>query len=92
MERNNPTEWIKELKIALINRDEDKLKLLSKRELPSFNSLEEREEALSIINQTIKFLSEQKRETLKKMNSLKKVKKISNPYQNNSHSSFSKKG
>ena len=45
MERRNSTQWINQLKIAIINNDLDKLVEYSKREVPSFSSIKEAKEA-----------------------------------------------
>ena len=66
---------VKELKLAVINRDIEKLKELSKR-TPSFSSIEEAKELNSYIQEAIKILKEEKLKTFKEMEKIKKLKKF----------------
>ena len=80
MERRNSKQWINDLKIALINNDLEKIKSYSDREVPTFNSIEDAQEALKLIESSKKILKIKKEEINKKLNSLKQSQKYSNEY------------
>jgi hypothetical protein len=83
MERNNSTKWINSLKIALINNDLQKIEEYSNRELPSFSSIDEAKEALTLINQAKDILKEKQTIISKQLQALKQNKKY---FQNNTSS------
>ena len=66
---------LKELKLAVINRDLEKLKELSQK-TPSFSSIEEAKELNSYIQEAIKILKEEKLKTFKEMEKIKKLKEF----------------
>ena len=82
MERGD--KWINSLKIAIINNDLEKIELYSKREIPTFSSISEAKEALSLVNQAKKILEDKKNILAKQMQALKQAKKYSNQYTNTS--------
>jgi hypothetical protein len=76
MERRNSTEWIKTLKIAIINNDLNKIEEYSKRNIPEFSSIDEAKEALNLINQATNILSTKKHQIGKVLQELKQAKKF----------------
>jgi hypothetical protein len=82
MERGS--EWIKSLKIAIINDDLEKLKQYSTKEIPSF-SLEEAKEALALVNQAKEILIKERNQIGKELQALKQAKKYSNTYYNSTN-------
>ena len=66
---------LKELKLAVINRDLEKLKELSQK-TPFFSSIEEAKELNSYIQEAIKILKEEKLKTFKEMEKIKKLKEF----------------
>ena len=66
---------IKELKIAIINKDLEKLKELSTSSF-SFENVEEAREALSLIKQAISILQKEKENLLYQMKKIKKLQKF----------------
>jgi len=88
--RNNSKEWIKSLKIAIINNDLNKIEEYSKRDIPQFSSIEKAQEALALITQAKTILENKKNEIAKIMQQLKQTK---NFIQNTPSSAiFSKEG
>ncbi len=85
MERRNSKEWINSLKIAIINNDLEKIKKYSKRDIPSFDSIEEAKETLSLIENATNILKKEKEKISKNMQALKQAKKFT---QNNHISTF----
>ena len=85
MERRNSKEWINNLKIAIINNDLEKIKKYSKRDIPSFDSIEEVKEALSLIENATNILKKEKEKISKNMQALKQAKKLT---QSNNTSTF----
>lgn len=77
MERRNSKEWINSLKIAIINNDLDKLKEYSKRDIPSFESIEDAKEALKLVESAKNILQKEKDKIGKILESLKIAKKFS---------------
>ena len=66
-------EWIKELKIAIIEENEDKIyNLIS--HLPQFNSIEEAKVAMGLMQEAYKFVLKKMEETQKIMKNLKTSK------------------
>ncbi len=62
--------WLNELKIAIIEENENKIyELISN--LPQFNSLEEARDATALMQEAYKFILKKMEETKKVMNSLK---------------------
>ena len=86
MERRNSKEWIKSLKIAIINKDLDKLEEYSKREIPKFSSIEEAKKALNLVNQASNILTIEKE---KIGNQLKVFKQQKQYFQTDNTTSFS---
>jgi len=82
MERRNSKEWIKTLKIAFINEDIEKLKKFSKETPPSFSSIQEAKEALKLIENITKFLTQKKNQIKIEMQKLKQLQNYNNIYQN----------
>ena len=72
--RNNSKEWIKSLKIAIINNDLNKIEEYSKRDIPQFYSIEEAQEALALITQAKTILENKKNKIAKIMQQLKQTK------------------
>jgi hypothetical protein len=66
---------LRELKIAVINKDFDKLKELSF-QTPEFSSLKEAKEYLAYIKEAIKLLNEEKLKLSKEMAEIRKLKKF----------------
>ena len=64
---------LRELKIAVINKDFDKLKELSF-QTPEFSSLKEAKEYLAYIKEAIKLLNEEKLKLSKEMAEIRKLK------------------
>jgi len=88
MERRNSTEWIKSLKIAIINNDLEKLEEYSKRELPEFSSIDEAKKALHLIHQATDILTKEKNKIGKTLKALKQTQSYSNSYSQNSSFEF----
>jgi len=82
MERRNSKEWINSLKIAIINNDLTKIEEYSKRDLPSFSSIDEAKEALNLVNQAISILQKEKDIIGNKLQSFKQQQKYFQNYQN----------
>jgi len=82
MERRNSKEWINSLKIAIINNDLTKIEEYSKRDLPSFSSIDEAKEALNLVNQAISILQKEKDIIGNKLQSFKNQQKYFQNYQN----------
>ncbi len=66
---------LKDIKIAVINEDLEKLKELSKKE-PFFSSLDEAKEILSYIDLAKKMLKKEKLKLFKEMQEIKKLKQF----------------
>ncbi len=66
---------VKELKIAFINKDIEKLKELSK-QTPNISSIEEAKELKALIKEINLFLTQEKNKILKDMQEIKKLKKF----------------
>ena len=66
---------LNELKVAIINEDFDKLEEISKKS-PSFSSIEEAQEILSLIKKATQMLNIKKQNTLKEMQKIKKLKEF----------------
>ena len=77
-------DYIKELKIAIINKDLEKLKELSSTSF-SFKNIKEAKEALALIKEAISILQKEK-ETLS--NQMKQIKKLQNFNSNKENKSF----
>jgi len=75
MERINSKEWIKSLKIALINEDLKKIEEYSNREVPSFNSIEEAKKALNLVEKAENILKIKKNELQIQMKQIKQTDK-----------------
>jgi len=76
--------YLKELKIAIINKDLEKLKQLSSTSF-SFKNIKEAKEALALIKEAISILQKEK-ETLS--NQMKQIKKLQNFNSNKENKSF----
>jgi len=76
--------YLKELKIAIINKDLEKLKQLSSTYF-SFKNIKEAKEALALIKEAISILQKEK-ETLS--NQMKQIKKLQNFNSNKENKSF----
>ena len=85
MERRNSKEWIKSLKIAIINNDLETIKEYSLATLPSFENINESKEALALIENATNILKKEKEKISKNMQALKQAKKFT---QNNHISTF----
>ena len=72
---------LKELKIAFINKDINKLEELSKK-TPNFASIEEAKEFLALISQINSFLQKEKIKILEEMNKIKKLKEFNKNQKN----------
>jgi len=75
MERRNAKQWVNSLKIAIINNDLKKIEEYSNSTIPSFSSIEEAKEALSLVNQAKNILVQEKNILSKKLQALKQNKK-----------------
>lgn len=69
--------WISALKLAVINKDFDKIEELSK-DVPQFETLNESQEALALIEQVNVLLKNEKEKILSQMQKLKKTKEYLN--------------
>ena len=76
MERRNSKEWIKSLKIAIINNDLETIKEYSLATLPSFENINESKEALALIENATNILQKEKEKISKNMQALKQAKKF----------------
>ena len=76
--------YLKELKIAIINKDLEKLKQLSSTSF-SFKNIKEAKEALALIKEAISILQKEK-ETLS--NQMKQIKKLQSFNSNKENKSF----
>ena len=75
--------FLKELKLAVINRDLKKLNELSFKN-PSFSSIEEAKELNNYIKEAIKILKEEKFKIFKEMEQIKKLKEFNSKKGNGS--------
>jgi hypothetical protein len=66
---------LKELKIAVFNKDMEKLKEITKKE-PSFSSVEEAKEIVRFIKLAVDIINEEKAKLSKDMQEIKKLKKF----------------
>ena len=66
---------VKELKLALINKDIEKLKELSTK-TPNVSSLEEARELKALIKEVNSFLTQERNRILKEMQKMKKLQKF----------------
>ena len=73
--------YLRELKVAVINEDIEKLKSLLDKEI-SFSSLDEAIEINSYIKQAINLLTRKKNELFKEMQKIKQLKKFNTQNQN----------
>jgi hypothetical protein len=69
--------WISTLKLAIINKDFDQIEKLSK-DIPRFETLDESQEALALIEQVNVLLKNEKEKILSQMQKLKKTKEYLN--------------
>jgi len=65
--------WLKELKLSIINKNFQQIEILSKN-IPSFNTLKESQEALALIEQATTLLKKERGDTLAYMQKLQKTK------------------
>ena len=75
------SEYLSQLKLAVINQDLKKLEELADIEFKS-DKQEEVAEAHALIGEAIKILSEQKNKTFEAMQSLKKMRSYADEYSN----------
>jgi len=73
--------YLRELKVAVINEDIEKLKSLLDKDI-TFSSLDEAKEINSYIKQAINLLKHKKNEVFKEMQQIKKLKKFNSQNQN----------
>jgi len=73
--------YLRELKVAVINEDIEKLKSLLEKDI-SFSSLDEAKEINSYIQQAVNLLSRKKNEVFKEMQKIKQLKKFNTQNQN----------
>jgi len=72
---------LKELKVAVINEDFEKLQKISKK-VPFFSSIEEAKEINFYINQAINLLQNKKNKISKEMQKIKKLQKFNQMQKN----------
>ena len=75
------SEYLSQLKLAVINQDFKKLEELADIEFTS-DKQEELAQAYALIGEAIKILSEQKNKTFEAMQSLKKMRSYADEYSN----------
>lgn len=80
--------FLKELKLAVINRDLKKLETLSNYS-PTFSSIDEAKEINSYLQEAVKILKEEKLKVFKEMQKIKKLKEFQN---NQNKGNFNFKG
>ena len=73
--------YLRELKVAVINEDIEKLKSLLDKDI-TFSSLDEAKEINSYIKQAINLLTRKKNEVFKEMQKIKQLKKFNTQNQN----------
>ena len=73
--------YLRELKVAVINEDIEKLKSLLEKDI-TFSSLDEAKEINSYIKQSINLLTRKKNEVFKEMQKIKQLKKFNTQNQN----------
>jgi len=73
--------YLRELKVAVINEDIEKLKSLLEKDI-TFSSLDEAKEINSYIKQAINLLTRKKNEVFKEMQKIKQLKKFNTQNQN----------
>jgi len=73
--------YLRELKVAVINEDIEKLKSLLEKDI-SFSSLDEAKEINSYIQQAVNLLTRKKNEVFKEMQKIKQLKKFNTQNQN----------
>ena len=74
-------DYIKELKIAIINKDLEKLKKLSTSSF-SFKNIQEAKEGLALIKQAISILQKEKENLSNQMKQVKKLQKFNSSKEN----------
>jgi pyruvate/oxaloacetate carboxyltransferase len=78
MERRNTNRWISEIKVAVINRDIEKLSKIGKEDIPKFDNLEDMREAQSLVNSAMKIFEEEQSKISKFLTEYKKLKNYNN--------------
>jgi len=73
--------YLRELKVAVINEDIEKLKSLLDKDI-TFSSLDEAKEINSYIQQAVNLLTRKKNEVFKEMQKIKQLKKFNTQNQN----------
>ena len=86
MERRNSKEWIKELEVAVINNDINKLIKLADREIPNFSSIKEANLALHFVTKAKEIIKNDQTRIGKILEQKKKVEEYTLNMQNEKHS------
>jgi len=82
MERRDTTKWLNDIKVAVINRDLEKLSQIVQEEVPKFDTLEEMKEAQSFVNMAMAIFEEEQARIAKFLSEYRKLKN----YESNSYS------
>ena len=83
MERRDTTKWLNDIKVAVINRDLEKLSQIVQEEVPKFDTLEEMKEAQSFVNMAMAIFEEEQARIAKFLSEYRKLKS----YESNSYNS-----
>ncbi len=83
MERRNRHKWVKDLKVAVINRDIDKLSEIVQDTLPKFDNLEDLKEAKNLVDSAMVIFEEEQAKISKFLTDYQKMKKYNYSSSNN---------
>lgn len=72
----SPRNWLDQLKLSIINRDDKLLCLMAEEPFPHFETLEELQEAKALLSQVENIMRELSSELQTSMNNLKKMKQF----------------
>jgi len=86
MERRNSKEWIKELEVAVINNDINKLIKLADREIPNFSSIKEANFALHFVTKAKEIIKNDQTRIGQILEQKKKVEEYTLNMQKQKHS------
>ena len=75
MQKKKDLKWLKDFKIAIIEKDFNKIEQMIN-DIPKFDTLEENQEALSLVKQANEITLQQREMILKEMQRVKNIKKF----------------
>jgi len=75
LQKKKDLKWLKDFKIAIIEKDFNKIEQMIN-DIPKFDTLEENQEALSLVKQANEITLQQREMILKEMQRVKNIKKF----------------